>query len=104
MASVKVKVVMEPNWEKDILQFPAVKDALTKEANAISGRANALGAGFRTQHYTRPKTREKVGGKQPVYKSLPARMFKGYPVAIVTEGNYAAMKDNYDHNTLLKSI
>ena len=103
-SSVKVKVVMEPNWEKDILTLPAVKGALTKEAAAIAGRANALGSGFRTQLYTRPKTREKVGGKQPVYKSLPARMYNGYPVALVTEGNYSAMKDNYEHNTLLKSI
>ena len=104
MGSVKVRVVMAPDWEKRVYGLPKLKSALTEEANATAGRANAMSAGFRTMRYTSSKTKQKVGGKQAVYKALPARMFNGYPVALVTEGNYAAMKDNYDHNTLLKSL
>ena len=104
MANVKVTVKMEPDWEKKIYQMPKLKEALTTEANEIAGRANQLGAGFRTMHYKSTKTKQKVGGKQPVYKALKTRMFNGFPVAIVTEGNYAAMADNHKHNTLLKSI
>ena len=104
MAKVKVRVEMARDWEKRIYDMPTLKNALTQEAQSIAGRANAMSAGFRTMRYTSPKTKQKVGDKQPIYKSLPTRMFNGYPVAIVTEGNYAAMKDNHEHNTLVKSI
>jgi hypothetical protein len=43
-----------------------------------------------------------VGGTQPAYVGDVRMGRRGY-VGIVHPGNYAAMKDNYENNTLLKA-
>lgn len=104
MADVTVNIVMNPGWEKQIFMLPQVKGAVTKEANAVASRANALGAGYRTGYYHPNHKSPAVGGTQPKYKAFQAQVFNKTPVAIVVTKNYAAMKDNMLHNTLLKSL
>ena len=118
-SSIKVKMQWSPTFEQDVAQMPQVKNAVTKEANAIAERAN----GMATEksgiwHETgKPHTPGKSGGKfhdhgnvtatiggtEPVYRAKPAKLIGGKPFAIAYTGNYAAQKDNLNHNTLLKA-
>ena len=77
--------------------------ALGEAVSQITAKANALGAGYRTGIWHDPETREERGDTQPVYEGDVQRRGKSQ-VGIVHPGNYAAMKDNHEHNTLLKSI
>lgn len=79
-----------------------VRGALDARTAQITARANALGSGFRTGHYHPDHRSPGVGGTQPSYVGDVRIGRKGY-VGIVHPGNYAAMKDNYENNTLLKS-
>ena len=79
-----------------------VRGALDARTAQITARANALGSGFRTGHYHPNHQSPGVGGTQPVYVGDVRMGHRGY-VGIVHPGNYAAMKDNYENNTLLKS-
>lgn len=74
-----------------------------KETQDIASRANSLGAGFRTGKYHRDHKSPAVGGTAPSYVGDTQRRGKT-PVGIVHPKNYAAMKDNHLHNTLLKSL
>lgn len=78
-----------------------VLDAKTQE---IAGRANAMGAGFRTGLYYEKKHHPKpgVGNKQPEYAGDVQMGKYGY-IGLVHPANYAALKDTYLHNTLLKA-
>jgi hypothetical protein len=77
---------------------------LVSEATQSTARkANTLGAGYRTPKWHDHKTGETKGGKKPNYIPSPKRTKKGAR-GIVYTGNYAAMKDNIEHNTLLKSL
>lgn len=104
MARVKVNFELDPDAPELIGHLPQVKAAVTKEAQAIAAKANSMGAGFRTEEYERPDTKERVGGVAPKYAALKARdsAYVGC-VALVVEKNYAAIKDNHLHNTLLKA-
>ena len=77
--------------------------ALEAKVGGIVGKANALGAGYRTEKYPRDHRSPAVGGTQPKYTGDVQRGKKG-PIGLVHPENYAAMKDNHLHNTLLKSI
>ena len=79
-----------------------VRGALDARTAQIMARANALGSGFRTGHYHPNHQSPGVGGTQPAYVGDVRMGRRGY-VGIVHPGNYAAMKDNYENNTLLKS-
>ena len=79
-----------------------VRGALDARTAQITARANALGSGFRTGHYHPDHRSPGVGGTQPSYVGDVRMGRKGY-VGIVHPANYAAMKDNYENNTLLKS-
>lgn len=72
-------------------------------ASQMASRANALGAGYRTPKWHDHVTGETKGGKQPEYESTPKKTRKGAR-AVVHPANYAAMKDNMEHNTLLKAL
>ncbi len=98
-----IKVTLKPGYEADVCKYPQVKDKVSQLAGAISDRANALGAGYRTGIYHDPKTGEKRGNTQPKYASEKAKETKNGCIAIVHPKNYAAMKDNYLHNTMLKA-
>lgn len=105
MASVtSVRVELRPGYEKQICKYPEVKSAITEMASDMASRANAMGAGFRTGYWHDPKTHERKGGTQPQYASERARETSSGCVAIVHPENYAAMKDNHLHNTLLKAM
>lgn len=120
MASqIRVSVEWSPQFEQIVMGLPQVKGAVTKEANAIAERANGMASTVSgIWHETgRPHDPNKTGGKwhdhgksyptiggnEAAYRSKPAKMFGGKPVAIVYSANYAAQKDNYEHNTLLKA-
>ena len=105
MASgVRVTVRMDPDFENIIKGMPEVGEAVTEKAAAISGRANSLGAGFRTGYYHRDHRSPAVGGTAPSYGHEQAERSTRYGyVATVHPLNYAAMKDNHQNNTLLKA-
>lgn len=76
---------------------------VARKTDAVASNANAMSAGFRTGFYHRDHKSPAVGGTQPHYKHDVQRRGRN-PVGIVVTGNYAAMKDNHLHNTLLKSL
>jgi len=63
---------------------------------------NILGASFVTEEFKRDDGTQ-VGGKTPRYIAKPAINSKYGSIALVVTGNYAAIKDNHDHNTMLKA-
>jgi hypothetical protein len=69
----------------------------------VAENANALGSGYRTPKWHDHATGETKGGTQPMYGSTPKMTSKGARCAVHPK-NYAAMKDNVLHNTLLKSL
>lgn len=101
-SSVKVKVTMNPGWELVVMKEPKLLDALSEHAWAIAGRANASSAAFRTERSHNKGV--PVGNKQPLYMAKDAIFTGKGSVALTFTGNYAAAKDNYKHNTLLKSV
>lgn len=99
-----IKVTLKPGYEDEVCKYPQVKGKVSHLAGGIADQANALGSGFRTGYWHDPKTHEKKGGTAPVYASEKARETAEGCVAIVHPANYAAMKDNHLHNTLLKAM
>lgn len=81
----------------------ATQALVAKRTQQVASRANAMGAGFRTGYYHRDHQSPAVGGTAPTYKADVQKRGKS-PVGIVVTGNYAAMKDNHLHNTLLKAL
>ena len=63
-----------------------------------------MSAGYRTGYYHREHKSPAVGGTQPSYWSNTGRPRGVVPVGIAFTANYAAKKDNLEHNTLLKSL
>lgn len=104
MADVTVKVELNSDWKETIKKLPPVKGALTKEANVICARANGMAAGFKTGRYY-DRTAGKLKGETPaVYGMKPTKEFGRTTVALVYAQNYAAQKDTYTNNTLLKAV
>ena len=103
MASVKLDVVLDPDAPRKIFQSSECKEALTKHAKEIADRANAMSSGFRTGLFYRNHESPPVGNTQPQYGYKPAVNTAEGSVALVIEKNYAAMKDDHLHNTLLKA-
>lgn len=104
MASVTVKVDIDANAPERIKRMAEVKDALTKQAGVICNKANGMSAGFRTGYYHKNHQSPGIGGTSPVYGYEKAKNASRYgSVATVHPKNYAAMKDNYQNNTLLKA-
>lgn len=103
MASVTVKVdISQQSLERAVNFAEGTKAALQSRSSEISAKANSFGASFRTGKYHRDHKSPAVGGTQPHYESDVQMGRKGY-VGIVHPANYAAMKDNYLNNTLLKA-
>lgn len=99
----------EVKWDME-----AVKRAIASDEGVESGvreltrskiaLSNAASSGFRTERFTDGKTKEKKGGTAPRYAGNVERHGKHkWPTGIVYTANYAAMRDNYLHNTLLKA-
>ena len=103
MDSVTVKVDISEQSLKHAVDFAlGTADALRKRSKEIEQRANAMSADFRTGYYHVDHKSPAVGGTQPEYGSDVRLGRHGY-VGIVHPKNYAAMKDNYQNNTLLKA-
>ena len=78
---------------------PVLGDAVQK----VLANANMLSSGFRTGIYHDHRTGETLGDTQPEYGGDVARKGRSM-VGIVHPRNYAAMKDNYENNTMLKAL
>ncbi|MBR3326767.1 MAG: hypothetical protein IKG22_05530 [Atopobiaceae bacterium] len=102
MASVEIDIDEEKLYMA-VQDAEGTESALNEAVNAITSRANALSSGFRTGRYYDREAHELKGDTQPSYKGDVRRMGKT-EVGIVYTANYAAMKDNMEHNTLLKSV
>lgn len=96
-------VVDDAKVRKAINEAEGTESKLQIITQQVVGKANALGAGYRTGKYHRDHQSPAVGGTQPEYGGDVKR--KGStPVGIVHPENYAAMKDNHMHNTMLKAL
>ena len=82
---------------------PEVVAEVDRATREIHARANTMGAAFRTGLYHRDHRSPAVGDTQAAYDG-DVREYRGSVVGIVHTGNYAAMRDNAENNTLLKSI
>lgn len=102
MASFEIVLDMD-GLQRAVAESEDVAETVSERVKAITGRANAMSAGFRTGLYHRDHKSPAVGDTQPDYKGDVRKMGRSR-VGIVYTGNYAAQKDNHLHNTLLKSI
>ena len=99
-------VVVEIDGER---LYEAIQDAdgtaplLEQYAQSVTARANALAAGYRTGRFYDRSEGVLKGDTQAEYKTNTKKMGRSQ-VALVYTANYAAQKENMEHNTLLKSI
>ena len=96
-------VIDERKLYEAINDSPGIKPALEKVCNTITGKANSMSSGYRTGKWHDHATGEERGGTQPKY-ACDVKKKKRTMVGLVHPANYAAMKDNHEHNTLLKSL
>ena len=102
MADIEIR--LDKQKLADVIQeLPGTRDALEETGGGIAQRANAMSAGFRTKYFYDRKEGVRKGNKQPSYASDVEKRGKAM-VALVYTANYAAQKDTYEHNTLLKSV
>ena len=100
--SVTVRVVLDEKKLEDAVNFaPGTQTALMTEVSQRKTKANALASGYKTPKWHDHKTGETKGGTQARYDGDVALRKKGY-IGIVYTANYAAQKENHEHNTLLK--
>lgn len=100
MASVTTDIT-DARLREVMCNLPGVGAEVSRIAQQTAARANALGAGFKTERVTDWKTKQEVGGTAPVYGSDAQK--RDTWVGIVYTDNYAARKDCLLHNTLLKA-
>lgn len=103
MADVEFSIDREKLWRL-ICKQDATYQVIRSTADGVAGNANAMSTGYRTKKYHRDHKSPGVGGTQPKYQSNTQRPKGVVPVGIVYTANYAAQKDNHEHNTLLKSL
>lgn len=76
---------------------------VTEVTQRIQSTAISMSAGFRTGIWHDHDTGETLGDTAPEYAYSTMDKGRGL-VGLVYTGNYSAMKDNYENNTLLKSM
>lgn len=121
MASVTVKVdINERSLLYAVNHAEGTRAAINELSQKITGRANSMatektglwhetgkphtaGNSGGGEFHDHGKTYETIGGKDANYAYKPAKMGREGLVGIVFAANYAAQKDNYKHNTLLKA-
>lgn len=86
-----------------LCKAPEVVAEVRRATEGIAQRANAASAGFRTGLYHREHLSPAVGNTQPYY-AADVQVKSHAAVGIAYTANYAAMRDNHENNTLLKSI
>lgn len=82
---------------------PETIDAVTDATTRISAVANSASSSFRTGIWHDPKTGERRGNTAPKYED-DVEVGRNAVHGIVYTGNYSAMKNNAQSNTLLRSI
>lgn len=101
--NVSVKVEIDSRGLKHAVAFAhGTEAALRKYTDKIKSRANSMAAGYTTPKWHDHKTGETKGGTKAAYDGDVILGRKGY-VGIVYPANYAAQKENHQHNTLLKA-
>lgn len=100
MGSVEV-AINSGELEKAVKRAERLDMPLGEAVERITANANRLSSGFRTGVIHRDG--HAVGDTQPEYAGDVKRGKNGH-VGLVHPANYAAMKDNYENNTLLKSV
>ena len=104
MARYKVRVDLDKKKLYETIQeSEGLPSTLQGYVSQITGKANALSSGFRTEETRDYSTGQMVGGTQPRYAGDVEKK-RNTVVGLIHPTNYAAMKDNYLHNTLLKSL
>ena len=103
MASQMRIVINDGKLRRAVSSAERLDVPLDEAVGRIADRANALSASFRTGIYHDHETGEVRGNTQPRYAGDVIRGKTGF-VGIVHPANYAAMKDNHENNTLLKSV
>lgn len=101
MANYDIEI-NDKELEKLIKTSDETKALVSEHTTATIDAANAASASFRTAIFHRPDG-ETVGDTQPEYGGN-TEMVRGCWVGIVHPKNYAAMKDNHERNTMLKSL
>lgn len=111
VGGTKVEVTLDIDMNsvrRVVYGMPETMEVIEDATSDICDRANDMAAGYRTGIWHDPKTRERRGDTPAKYdkKAEPRRQSGPYavPVGIVNPGNYAAMKDNHQNNTLLKAL
>lgn len=103
MARQQVVVEIDPEkFRAAVNDADQLESLLQSVTSSVVNAANSMSSGFRTGIYHDPNTGETVGDTQPEYGGDVADRGKG-PLGLVHPKNYAAMKDNYENNTLLKA-
>ena len=92
----------EKALEKLVKTSDETKALISYHTTASVDAANAASASFRTAIFHRPNG-EVVGDTQPEYGG-DVQDVRGCWVGLVHPKNYAAMKDNHERNTMLKSL
>lgn len=103
MADVFFKIDKDKLWRL-VCRQDATYQVIRSTTDAIANRANNMSANYRTGKYHPDHKSPGVGGTQPRYQSNTQRPKGIVPVGMAYTANYAAKKDNYLHNTLLKSL
>lgn len=101
-ATITVKIDDEKLYEA-VQNADGLPDTLEEAVQSVISNANASSAGYRTGIFHDHMTGEKRGDTQPVYGGDVARKGRSM-VGIVHPMNYAAHKDNYENNTMLKAL
>lgn len=103
MADVEFHINKDKLWRL-VCKSEGTYQIVRNVADQVESNANSLSAGYRTGYYHKDHKSPAVGGTQPSYQANTGRPRGTVPVGIVYTGNYAAQKDNLQHNTLLKSL
>ena len=101
--AVRVEVNEERAWNLAI-RSDGLYQMIRSEADKRAAQATAMAGGFKTGKYHRDHKSPAVGGTHAKYSSKTGRPLGKVPVGMVHTGNYAAMKENMQHNTLAKVL
>lgn len=95
-------IIDEKALENAVSFSEGVQDVLQEKTDEIIDRANSMSAGFRTKRTYNYAEHKWVGNTQPRYGGDVQLRRRGY-IGLVHPLNYAALKDSYENNTILKA-
>ena len=102
MGNFDVQIDEKKLWEA-VNDADGTRRVIGDSISKITSAANSMSAGFRTGYFYDKKKKKRVGGTKPVFSGDVEKHGRSI-VGIVHPKNYAAMKCNHQHNTLLKSL